>query len=533
MISLSINTTNPDYGKDVLNDIIEKYNLRAVSQKNNQGELTANFLNNRIDLVSKELTQAETNVEQYKKLHNIVDVATESAFQTKKRARLEEELLAAETQLEIISLTTDFLRDPANAFNLFPMTVDNEALQANIQSYNDIILARNELIKTASPQNEYLRQMEDRIKALRANILESTYKQRQSAEIALRDVKREMNSLENSLGGIPEQEREYRNLYRQLSIKSEIYMFLLKRSEENAIILANAAPKGLIIDEAYTLSEPLGLSKKMILLLAFCFGLVIPPIFFASRKLIYNRFESREDVERVTDVPILGEMCIDKSGSRLVVGEDATTSSAELFRLMRTNLLFILNDARDKVVLITSTEPGEGKSFISLNLAASMALLGNKVLLIGMDVRRPQLARYLGINPRYGLTQYLSNQNLSLNDIIVKAPETAGLDVIVAGPVPPNPAELLLSEKVDSMFAELRNIYDYIIVDTAPIGSVSDTFTLNRLADASIYVCRANHTSLSALESVNEIYEQHRLKKLSLVINGTNSGKSYGYHSKQ
>ena len=259
----------------------------------------------------------------------------------------------------------------------------------------------------------------------------------------------------------------------------------------------------------------------------------LPPIFLYCMRLVRNRFESRQDVERLTDVPILGEVCVDHTGRKLVVDSTDTSSTVELFRLMRANLLFVLNDANDKVVLVTSSVSGEGKSFISSNLAATLALTGKRVVLVGMDIRNPRIAQYMSVNPQFGLTQYLSSSSISLQQIIVPAPTVANLDIIVGGPVPPNPAELLISEKVDEFFSKLRQLYDYIIVDTAPIGMVSDTFTLNRIADAAIYVCRANYTSLHDLMEVNDIFEQKRLKKLSIVVNGTKTKKTYGYGAKK
>ena len=222
-------------------------------------------------------------------------------------------------------------------------------------------------------------------------------------------------------------------------------------------------------------------------------------------------------------------MCEDNSGSKIVAVNGNKSSAAELFRMLRSNLLFVLNNSSDKVVLLTSSAPGEGKSFISINMAAALAALGKKVLLVGMDIRKPMLAQYLGISPKFGITQYLSSSSISIGQIIEKVPGIDNLDTIVAGPVPPNPAELLASEKVDALFAELRGQYDYIIVDTAPLGLVSDTFTLDRVADATIFVCRLNRTKASAFNELNEIYEQKRLKKLSIVINGSKSRKEYGY----
>ena len=230
---------------------------------------------------------------------------------------------------------------------------------------------------------------------------------------------------------------------------------------------------------------------------------------------------------------MLGEMCTDRSGRNLVVSPSDTSSATELFRLMRANLLFVLNDESDKVVLVTSSVSGEGKSFIASNLAATLSLLSKKVLLVGMDIRAPKLSSYLGVRPAPGLTQYLAGNDVSLSQIIQKSPVEGltDLDIIVAGPIPPNPAELLASKRVDQAFAELRGMYDYIIVDSAPVGLVSDTFSLDRIADATVYVCRVNYTRNSDIRELNRLYEQGKLKKLSLVVNGTKSHKSYGYRA--
>ena len=296
------------------------------------------------------------------------------------------------------------------------------------------------------------------------------------------------------------------------------------------MLLANSVPKGQIIDEAFSLSEPLGLSKKVILLMALVLGFLFPPMLLYIRSLVRSKFETKEEVERRISAPVLGEMCVDRSGRNLVVSATDTSSATELFRLIRTNLQFMLGGENDKVVLMTSTRSGEGKSFISLNLAATLSLLeGRRVLLVGMDIRNPQLANYLGINPPMGLTNYLSASNVSLESIIQPVPGVADCDVIVAGPIPPNPAELLASKKVDELFAKLRTMYDYIVIDSAPVGMVSDTFSLDRVADATVYVTRVNYSTVSDLRFVEDIYTNNRLKKLSVVVNGTTSKKGYGY----
>ena len=307
-------------------------------------------------------------------------------------------------------MAAEFLQSEANRFAMVPINVENEGLQGAISAYNELLMRRAELSAAARPDNLEMQRIEQRIEMNRQSLQQTMNSARESAQTAVRDIRQQMAATQSQLGQFPLQEREYINLYRQKEVKSQLYFFLLKRSEENAMMLANATPKGQIIDEAYTMSEPLGLGKKAIMLIALLLGLCIPPLWLYIRKLIYNHFENRNDVERVTDVPIIGEMCIDRSGRRLVVTADDTSSTSELFRLMRSNLLFVLNDSNDKVVLITSTSSGEGKSYISINLAATLAMLGRRTLLVGMDIRNPQLENYLGVAPRFGLTQYLASE---------------------------------------------------------------------------------------------------------------------------
>lgn len=532
VILLSLTTINSKFGMDLFNSILKKYNERGIEDRTLQTEKDAEFLDGRLRLLAQDLNETEATIQQYKQKNNIVDVKAEATYQTTKKGRLETALLEAETRLEILAVTRDFISDPTNAYNLIPATPDNAALQSAIASYNDVVLRRMGLMNNAKANNAALRQITEQLDAMRANLNTSVDKVYQSAQIKVKELRAEMGATQSNLGKIPAQEREYLNMQRQQSVKQQLYLYLLQRREETAMILANSVPKGIIVDDAYTLNEPVGMGRFAILVIGLFLGLIIPPVIIYIQKLLRNKFETREEVEQLTNVPIVGEMCVDRSGQTLVVSPTSTSSSAELFRLIRSNVTFVLNDPNDKVVLVTSSSPGEGKSFISINLAASFALLGKKVLLVGMDIRKPRLSQYLGIRPQFGLTQYLSSREVKISDIICKEPETKNLDVIVAGPVPPNPAELLISDKVDELFRQLREMYDYVIVDTAPIGMVSDTFSLNRLADATIFVTRVASTSISDIKFLNDIHSQGRLKKLSLIINGVASKKSYGYGNK-
>lgn len=529
VIEMNIKTTNVVYGTAVLNEIMRQYNLRGIMQKNTQSELTANFINTRLDLLAQDLTDAEMAIQNYKQTHNMISVGGEAKYQTEKRARLEEALTGAETYVEILKLTSDFINNPANAQALIPTTLDNSGVQDAIKQYNSLIMELMDLKANARGSNPALAKLEEQVEALRQNISLSLARVTQNANIRLRDLRREKAEADARLGDIPSQEREYYDLSRQYNVKQQLYVFLLQRREETSMLMANAVPKGIVVDAAYTKAEPLNMSKKMILLLAFFLGLCVPPVFLYLRSVIRNRFETRAEVERATDVPILGEITVDHSGKNIVVADSDASVSSELFRMVRSNLLFILRDSNDKVVLTTSTVAGEGKSFVSVNIAASLALLGKKVLLIGMDIRKPRLADYLGLKHTPGVTQYLSNFDVSLKELIQPVKEVPGLDVIVAGPVPPNPAELLSSNRVDDLFAQLRQIYDYIVIDSAPVGLVSDSFSLDRVADATVYVTRVNFTPKAALQTINDINDKFRLKKIGIVVNGVTGKHSYGY----
>lgn len=530
VISLAFDTPNAAFGSAVLNEILAKYNERGIYEKNLQGQKTATFLEDRIKLMGGDLDEAEIAIQRYKEANGITDIAAEAAYRSSKKSALENNIVSLETEIELLKLTRDFFTDSIHNTELVPTTVSTASVQQGIGAYNGLVLERTELLNSAKPDNYALRKIDTRMALTRRNILATTDRALDASQLRLKELMSQQGDNRSKLGRIPTQEREYVNMKRQQEMKQELYLFLLQRQEENAMLLANSIPKGKIVDEAYVLSEPLGVSNKVILIVFLFIGLMIPPVYMYLRKLILNKVESREEAERLLSAPVLGEMCSDRSGRNLVVTEHDTSSATELFRLMRSNLQFLLGGSGDKVVLMTSTKSGEGKSFIAINLAASLALLkAKKVLLVGMDIRNPQIGNYLGINPKWGLTNYLAAGNLSISDIINPVEGAPSLDVIVAGPIPPNPAELLMSDAVDKLFAQLRPMYDYIIVDTAPVGMVSDTFTLDRIADATIYVTRINYSSLDDIKFVENIYEDKRLKKLSVVINGTHSKKGYGY----
>lgn len=528
-INLSIVTPAPKYGLDILNTIIQKYNERGINQKNLQSTKTATFIDERLALISGDLAGAESDIQDYKENQGIVDVQTEASYNIALKGEAERNLIAAQTENEIIKMTRDFINDPAKAYELIPSSNEIAGVGSAIGTYNSLILKRLELMNNAKGNNTALKSLNDQIDAMRSSINTSLQRAYVNSNVQVKELSAQVAKAQGKLGNIPTQERTFINLKRQQEVKQQLYLFLLQRREETAMMLANAVPKGEIIDEAYTLSDPVSMSKKLILLIALLIGLCIPPVIIYIKKLLRSKFETRQEVENRVDMPVLGEMCIDRSGEQLAVGATNTSSTSELFRLLRTNLQFVLNGKDDKVVLMTSTSSGEGKSFISINLAASLALLHKKVILVGMDIRNPQLAKYLNLAPHTGLTQYLADPSIDVDSLIMHDQMIEGLDIIQAGPIPPNPGELLASQAVDDLFVKLRQEYDYILIDSAPVGMVSDTFHIVRVTDATVYVCRANYTTLRDLDYIEDLYHDKRLKKISLVVNGTAARKGYGY----
>ena len=499
VLNLLMQTINTDYGKDVLNKVMEMYNVRGVEQQNAKGEKTAEFINRRLDLIAADLDHAEIELQDFKKKERLIDVGTEAQYQTTRRGTIDKELFEAEVQNEMLKVTRDFVSDHANEYNVIPTNVEDGPVQSAIAQYNSMVLRRINLLRAAKPDNLVIKTLEEQLTIVRKNLISTVNKALENSEFHVNELRKEMASTSSKLSDIPVQEREYRNMARQQQVKQQLYIYLLQRREENSMILANALPKGIIVDEAYTMSEPVGMSRKMKLALALLFGLLIPPACIYIRRLLRNKFDTLEEVEQMTDIPILGEISKSHSGKTLVATKNSTSSNAELFRLLRTNLQFMLG------------------------------MLDKRVLLIGVDIRKPRLAQYLDLQPKAGLVNFLISDNVTVGDLIIKASGERIFDIITAGPVPPNPAELLTSKRLDELIDSLRQNYDYILLDSAPVGMVSDSFTIDRLCYSTVYVCRAGLTLRRDISYANTLYEEGRLKKMSLVVNGTASKKGYGY----
>lgn len=533
-IRLSYKSTDPEFGCKLLDNLINVYQSQEIARKRVQQQRTLEFVNERLRMLNDELASSESNIEKFKQKNQLTDIAADASFTLNKMGEVQKKLLEAETQLEIINLARTFIADPENKYNLIP--VINSSNDANssidnkgIQEYNALVLKRVTLTNNAKGNNIALRNIEEQLDALRDNISLSLNKSYNSQKIIVSNLRNENSMTAGRLSQLPADERTYVNIKRQQTVQEGLYMYLLQLREETELNISNAMSRAEIVDNAFVYSEPIGIGLKKALMAGVFVGILIPLGLIYLMMMMKQKFHTRDEAEKLSAMPVIGEICESKSGNHIVVGRNASSSSAELFRLMRTNLNFVLTDASQKVILVTSSKSGEGKSFISTNIACSFALLKKKTLIIGADIRKPRLAEYFGIQPKWGLTQYIASDDITVNMLISHMPDNEFLDIITAGPIPPNPAELLMSPKIASLIEWAREHYDYIIIDSAPVGAVSDSFSFAKLADATLYVSRVDYTLARDLKYANSIYAADRLPKMVLVVNGVESKAGYGY----
>ena len=530
-ISLYYEDINIQRGKDLLNKIIELYNRRGQKEKDEMAINTGRFIEERLDTLYVALSQAERNIQNYKQDKNIVDVSSEAKYLMEKKGLLDEALISAEATYEVLRMSDDFFKNPQNNYSMMPFSVDLPGIDAAVTSYNELIAKRMEIEANAKGDNPALKAIDAQIDEMRASVKKSIEGAVASASIRLKELKSQESKSNNRLSSIPAQEREYIELQRDQRIKNQLYSYLLQRREENQLVLAATTPKGKIIDNAYAFNEPIAPNKKLIAVVALFLGLLIPALIIYVKNLMNSKFDSVEALGRLTSLPIIGEICHSRRASEnpIVVSETSTRPIAELFRLLRSNLQFMFplkGAGIGQVAMVTSSCSGEGKTFVSMNVAESLALLDKKVVLVGMDIRLPMLAQNLGLPSSPGVTNYLSGAVDDVNKLIQ---HHANCDVIVAGPVPPNPSELLLNNRIEQLIAELKQRYDFVIIDSAPIGLVSDTFSLGRFSDVTLYVSRANYTKKSFIKYLNSVVERGQLKNVAVVVNDTNPKLSHGY----
>ena len=533
IITISTTTDMPTRGRDFIRKQIEYYNMDAVLDKNIMASNTAAFIEERLRLIEQELAVAEKDVAQYKQRYDIVDLESEAILALQEGAEYKKQVAEIETQLNLVGYIAEYVSDETKKNNLIPANIGVEdiALISLISEYNQLMLDRMRVRRTASDSNPVLNQMESQLTAMRENIITTISSLTSTLTIAKQDIERRQGTINTQRNNLPDQEQEFIEVMRNKVLKEELYLFLYKQREENALTLASTVTPAKVVNTPQMNPTPVAPRLSIIGIFCLILGVMLPLAVMIMYDIMNNRIsdEARE-LERRLKIPLGGSLVKNHHGGHIAVREGENSVSAELFRTLRTNLRFMQpKDVKCPVILVTSSVNGEGKSYVATNLAISLTLLGKRVALVGLDIRKPTLAAYMNLPSQGCLTSYVAEDAYTMEDLIVPS-GIANLDVLPSGVVPPNPSELLQSEKLDQLFVELRQNYDYVIVDSAPVALVGDSYLLHRLVDMTIFVTRANYTAYDLIDFINQTHMQQRLPKMVAVLNGVDAKKiGYGY----
>ena len=532
---ISLKNSSLQRGQDFINQLLEMYNRNTNNDKNEIAQKTAEFIYERIDIISKELGNTEANLENFKRNAGITDLTSEAQIALTGNAEYEKKRVENRTQISLLEDLRKYIR--GNEYEVLPSNVglQDAALVATIERYNEMLVERKRLLRTSTENNPAIVNLDTSIRAMKSNVQATLDGTLQGMLITKADLDREANRFSRRISDAPGQERQFVSIARQQEIKAGLYLMLLQKREENAIALAATANNAKIIDEAIADDIPVSPKRKIIYLIALVLGVGIPVGIIYLIGLTKFRLEGRADVEKLTTVPIVGDIPLtdeknEKDGS-IAVFENQNNLMSETFRNIRTNLQFMLQNDK-KVILVTSTVSGEGKSFISANLAISLSLLGKKVVIVGLDIRKPGLNKVFRLSTKEkGITLYLANPDTDLMSLVQPSDVNKNLSILPGGTVPPNPTELLARDGLDKAIEILKKNFDYVILDTAPVGMVTDTLLIGRVADLSVYVCRADYTHKVEYTLINELAEEKKLPNICTVINGVDlKRRKYGYY---
>jgi tyrosine-protein kinase Etk/Wzc len=535
VVNLKLRTVHPRKGVEILEHFVEAYNRDNMEDQNLVAQNTALFLDERLDSITIELARVEQQVERYKQSQELTDISSEAQLFLQQSSQNEAKRLELETQLSIVQDLQSYLEQSDNADKLLPaLGLQSQGLNNLINEYNTLLLQQLRLRTTASEDNKALIDLNRQLSALASNVKASLGREKRNLDILLANVEQQARLYSSKITSIPRQEREFMEIQRQQAVKAELYLFLLQKKEENALSMILVIPKAKVIDRPRSASDPVAPRRNIIFVIALLLGLGLPVMIIVLREYFKFYIENKAELEKLSQVPVLGEIPRSQETGNIVLHQHSTNTLAEMFRLLRSNLLFVLGKDHKKVILISSSVGGEGKTFMSINLGLSLAFLNKKVLIMGLDVRKPKLAEYLGLDTKSGISLYLSGHS-DRASLLKPSGVHPLLDVVAAGPIPPNPNELLASKELDELIEQYRQDYDYIILDSAPVGAVSDAYQLNRFADACLYVVRAEYTPKQSISEAEDIYKQKKLNNMYFLLNGSDikkAGYRYGYSKK-
>lgn len=539
ILTLALKDSSPARAEDVLNTLITVYNEEAIKEKNQVAVNTANFINERLIIIERELGNVESNLESFKQRNQIVDIASSAGMYMTESQKYNADAMELETQLRLANFIKDYLTDPGKETDLIPSNtgISDMNIENQISLYNAAKLKRDHLIDDSSVNNPVVQELNNSLRAMKQSIIRAVDNMIVSLNVKRNDAQNREMRAQDRVTAIPTKERQMLSIERQQKIKEALYLFLLNKREENALSQAMADNNARVIDGAEGSNAPISPNRNRILLLGLLVGIALPGAVCLAILFMDTRVHGRKDIEGVTSVPYLGEIPLDKEAMKdhrkkvMAVKEQGDDIVSEAFRILRTNMAFLSKkDKPAQVITFTSFNVGAGKTFIARNLSMSLAYMKKRVVMVDLDIRKGTLSRHFG-HYHVGVTNYLSDNTVKVDDIIQ---HQEGFDLIPAGILAPNPAELLMDNRLDELMNELRTRYDYIIADNVPVGLIADATIANRIADLTIFVVRAGKLDRRQLPDIEKLYQEKKLKNMALVLNGANPerhgyGYSYGY----
>ena len=533
LVGITYSDNNIHRATDILNAVLNAYRQGIIDDKNRIAQSTAAFIDKRIEYISKELSAVEGELAQFKKRNQLVNIEDNARQYLQESSQARQRSIQLESQVSVVRFLLDELKNAPDNNNLIPTLsgLTDNVIQSQITKYNENMLQLNRFRESGSDDNPYVLQLRQQLAQMRATIIASTTAHLSSLNVQLNRAKQEERALSSSITDVPAKEKEGLDIARQQSIKETLYTYLLNKREETALQLAITEANIRIVEEPFGTNVPISPRKKPIMLVALLLGIVIPFAFFHIRSLLNMSVRGRKDVETYTTIPVLGEIPHRKEGiddAEILVGEKKTDSINEAFRMLRFSLGFIQKDAR--VIMFTSTTPGEGKTFVSRNFAVTLGMTGKTVLLMDTDIRKRTQSRLSGSNKREGLTSYLSGSTDDWRSLIVKECPDYNVDMLPAGITPPNPSELLMSGRLEQLVNELKEVYDYLVIDNVPAQVVADAGIVNRVADVTLYVIREGIIDRRYLPELERLHQENKFNHLCIVINDSKfEEKRYGY----